>query len=262
MRITFTLITITSIFFTGCITQSYLQSPMHGNTSTYKAIPLHNDSVKSALYAGGHFLAGGTNQHLRDSYLGVTGTLHQAHNIGYFQAYYGINATAGRYQVKSTFDELRTRESIQLTTGERFFGSAGANGGINVVLPFDDGEWRVFGSEFSYTREFGDYYSFRKGLPDSAVSYVERRYNYFTLGFNTEIAGKLRNNDILTYKIAYITSLHRMKHELVANEHIHPGYLSNTISYTARKITANVQVNMGTRLFGLQLGVNCRLSRL
>ncbi|MBO9634814.1 MAG: hypothetical protein J7578_17010 [Chitinophagaceae bacterium] len=261
MRLTSTLLVITSFVFTGCISRSYFQSPMHGNTSTYKAIPLHNDSVRSALYAGGHFLAGGTNQDLRDSYIGATGTLHQAHNFGTFQAYYGINATAGRYQVKSTFDEGNRRE-LNFGTTERFFGSAGANGGINAVLPFDDGEWRVFGTEFSYTREFGDYYKFRKDLPDSAVSYVNRKYNYFTLGFNTEIAGQLRNKNVLTYKIAYILSLNPLRNEFNSDGRLHPAYLSNTISYTAKKITGNIQLNTGTKLFGFQLGLNCRLSRL
>jgi hypothetical protein len=207
-------------------------------------------------------MAGGTNQDLRDSYLGVTGSLHQAHNFGNFQAYYGLNATAGRYQVKSTFEGNRRAESIQFHTGERFFGSAGASGGINVVAPFDDGEWRVLGTQLSYTREFGDYYSFRKGIPDSAVTYVDRNYNFFTLGFNTEIAGQLRNRDVLTYKLAYIMKLGSLKNELIAGEHLHPGYLSNTISYTAKKMTASIQLNTGTKLFGFQLGVNYRLSRL
>jgi hypothetical protein len=262
MRNNFTLLSLVCILLTGCASESYFQSPVHGNNAPYKTIPLQSDSIRSATYIGGNIFPGFANHRLRDTYFGGNGSLFRSHNFGNFQGYYGVNAMVGEYRVKYTTDlEGDLQTSPYFKQGDHFFGAIGGSGGINVVTPFRNGEWRALGAEFSFQQEFGDYYKFRNKLPDSAIRYIDKRDHYFTWGLSTEILGKLGNNWQLGYKVAYIMNLHTLRSYQTGNR-LHPAYLSQTIHLSKNKTTGYAQLNAGTRVLGIQFGLNYRLSRL
>ncbi|RZS65030.1 hypothetical protein EV199_5784 [Pseudobacter ginsenosidimutans] len=261
MRNSFTLLCLFCLFLTGCVSESYFQSPMHSNNSSYKTIPMHSDSIGSATYIGGNFFPGFANHRLRDTYFGGNASLFRSHNFGNFQGYYGLNATVGQYRVNYNKDidgDLQT--SPYFKQGDHFFGAVGGTGGINVVSPFRKGEWRVLGAELSYQQEFGDYYKFRNKLPDSAVRYVDKRDHYFTWGLNTEILGDVGKSWLLGYKAAYIMNLHTLRSYQSGNR-LHPAYFSQTIHLSHLNTTGYVQMNAGTRVLSLHFGVNYRLGR-
>lgn len=244
---------------TGCASESYFQSPLHSNTSPYKTIPMKADSIAAATYIGGNLTFGSANHRLRDSYFGFNGNLFRSHNFGSFQGYYGINAIVGQYRVNYTKDaEGVDQQSPYFKQGNHFFGAVGGNAGINVVAPFRKGEWRALGAEMSYQQEFGDYYKFRQKLPVNQIRYVDMRDHYFTWGLSTEILGDVGKQWQLGYKMAYIMSVNPLHSQTNGNT-LHPAWLSQTIAVTKSQTTGYVQMNAGTRVFGVQMGVNYRL---
>jgi len=74
-----------SFLFSRCTYRSYFQSPFHGTSETYHAIPLQSDSLKSATYVSGVFTEGAANHNLRDNVFSFTGSVYRSHNFGDFQ---------------------------------------------------------------------------------------------------------------------------------------------------------------------------------
>lgn len=261
--------------FTSCRQYAYYQSPLHSNTSSYKATPLQSDSMPSATYASINFMAGGANHRWHDNTWSFTGSLHRSHNFGIFQAYYGANATLGNYNIRAyqvdTISNLNTTRvdryafddsTINARAGNKFFGAWGLAGSINVVVPFGKkSEWRVLGTELSWNREFGRYLDFRKGLPPGAANIVNRKSNYFTISLFTEVVGRLDDDKALGYKMAWVGSPDRLRGEGSYVEDIVPAYFSQTVHVRLHRTTMYAQVNLGTYTANLQTGFSLRLGK-
>lgn len=181
------------VFFSGCATPSYYLSPLNSNSNYYKPIPLHSDSLKTATYASGSFLGGGSNFGWKDGVTAFQGNIHRSNNFGKFQAFYGAGFTLGKYGVKQKIITKYQNDTggtyynrydtiLNIPAAGKFFGAVGFSGGINYVVPFKDGgEWRI-GIETAINKEFGNYLSFRKTLPDSLLNIVEKSNWTKTLG--------------------------------------------------------------------------------
>lgn len=205
-------IVISVLFFAGCSSTSYYQSPLHANTNGYKSIPLQRDSTSNAIYGTAMISGGAANDNLRDGLRGFTVELHRAHNLGRFQAYYGITGTTGRYRVDSThnekggyFNRALDTALINSNTGSKRFSSLGGFAAVNYVLPTSFGEWRVAGVELAWQREFGDYLKFRRMLPDTASNMIDKRKSFFTVGVSTDVLFAT-NNGSFGLKFAFITN--------------------------------------------------------
>lgn len=261
--------------FTSCARYAYYQSPLHTNTHSYKTIPLKSENKPAATYASVAVTTGGTNEKLKDGYIGVLGSGYRAHNFGSFQAFYGISGSWGNYKVDSFFrhrdnpggnryvantvnDSLINREA-----GRKSWGSVGGYAGINLVKSFQSGgEWRVLGAEMSWTHELGNYFDFRRKLPDTAANLIDRSRHFLTFAVSTEFIGKI-DEVSLSYKIACGGSLRKM-----------PGYdkqgkptnytsdfLCQTLTLTFNRTTIFGQWNIGTYAMGLHIGANMRISQ-
>jgi len=251
----------------GCRQYAYYQSPLQANDHPYKAIPLRSDSLKAATYFSGHFMIGGANDKFRDNLFNFNFDLHRAHNLGSFQAWYEAQFTLGGYDVKphqvSQYNSATFNVSaINANAGNKFYGAWGAAGGINVVVPFrEGGEWRALGTELYYNNEFGDYLRFRQKLPPGTVNNITRNRDYWSMGFFTEVIGKMRNSHALGYKMGFVAALKELKKDNEAGHDFTPGYFSQTFHYTWQRSTVSLGWNAGSYSMNLQMGVNVRLGK-
>jgi hypothetical protein len=262
---------ITFVFstaLTSCTTYSYFQSPLHSNNTFYKAIPFHDDSIGSALYASGSVTLGGVNDKLRGGVYTFSGSIHKSHNVGIFQAYYGVSGMLGEYKIDSVYNadgtyhnESLDVEFINPNVGEKFIAAAGGFGGINVVMPIRNGEWRILGTELSWAKEFGNYVDFRNKIPDTSSNYIERRSDYFTLGICSDIIGR-RDYGSVGFKLGIVYNPRTMRG---FNKDGRPTvssatYLSQTFHFeTNDRFTGFAQVNTGSHSLMFIAGLNYKI---
>jgi hypothetical protein len=104
----------------------------------------------------------------------VRTALSGGHTFGLFQAFYAATLATGYYNA----------DSVQgiINTGKKPLGGAGFEGGVNVVIPFDGGEWRLIGVEASWHSEWGNYLRFQQGLPPGVADLVIKNNAFSTIG--------------------------------------------------------------------------------
>lgn len=187
------------VVLSGCANQAaFYVSPYNVNHNPYHPIPLKQDSVKSASYAGVSISNGTANDSQADETLTFFMGFSCAHNFGNFQGFYAANVSLGNYKV-APFSEYESAgnfdpAAINENAGNKFFGSTGIDGGINFVLPIPNGEWRILDIETSAQQEFGKYASFRKKLTNKDADLIVRSKLFATLGGYTESAGKISHS--------------------------------------------------------------------
>lgn len=259
MNIRLAAVAIAALPLYSCVHSTYLQSPMHTNSNGYKAIPLHSEEVKSATYATGVLTSGFSNSGLRDFNLGFIGSIHRSHNFGRFQAFYGATGAVGNYHLNRDYLLGRYDSLYNYNGSNKVYGAWGFNGGINYVLPLRNGsEWRVLGTAVSWTREFGDYLSFRKNVPDDAVNAVDRHRDFTTLAFNSEFVFRVRKKGSLGYKFGYVTSLNKLQDTHAPYLSFTSGYFSQTLHFSRNHITGFWQTNFGYYAISSLFGVSYR----
>jgi hypothetical protein len=266
MKIQTVMVLLSCTMLTSCVHQGYFLSPFQANNHAYKSLPMISDSVAGATYASGNISLGGANQNLRDGVFTIQGSLHRAHSFRHLQFHYGANLVAGNYHVKQNYDYDGRGGGNPATIfdqpGNRFFGGAGAFGGVNLVIPFRSGsEWRVIGAETNYQREFGDYGRFRRKLPDSAANVITRDRYFQTVGLTTNVIKKFRKSgNTFGYKFGFYVGTSRSRRlDSYYGTHILPVYISNTLHLTRQRVTGFAQINAGTFALNFQTGVNVRL---
>jgi hypothetical protein len=262
------------VFTTGCIRYqyAYYQSPFQTNTSSYKTIPMHTDSTRSATYASAVFTVGTANYRWRDGMGGGIVSIYRSHTSKFVQGYYGFTGMMGNYRVKSYFPNdsltfLRHNDYlddslINSMAGNKTWGGLGLTGGINFSIPFHRHEWRILQLEGSWMQEYGQYLNFRKKLPDTAANLNDPRRNYFTLSIGSDLVFNTRKGQI-GFKVATVLSTRKLKEQFSPNnsDFISPGYFSQTFHLTINKVTGFSQWNFGTYAMSWQLGMSYRLGR-
>lgn len=248
--------------YSACVTpaqQAFYFSPDHATTNHYKPIPLTSESMKTASYLGLMGTVGGSNHRLRDELFAFQANYHRTFQWDRLQGYYGGGASIGRYQVESyTFPGNHVDPAwINPRAGNKLHGSYGLQGGVNYVLPFRRGEWRIIGFELNTLNEFGSYYHFRKEIPQDAANIVERSrwYNSFSLG--TDIMGNFSDGSMIGFKMAYSQSFRRLK-GMISNQRPLSGiprFMTYTLHITVRKWTGFGQMNFGSEASNFQLGM-------
>lgn len=268
---------IAIVSLTGCITPAYYLSPFNTNANYYQAIPLHTDSVKSATYASAVLLLGGANHGWRDGISAFQGSIHRSNNLGHFQAFYGANFALGTYSAAQNdrynyhytspsliFPSFPVQDSVPyllIPAANSFFGAYGFNGGINYVVTFKrGGEFRI-GLETSIQQEFGDYLSFRKSLPDSAIDILQTGKSVKTLGGYLDFIALQNKGFTIGYKMAFGGSFVSKNTYLGNSNNTKPIYFSQTIHLAYKKFIYFGQLNLGTYSAGVQLGANYKLGK-
>jgi hypothetical protein len=259
-----------SVAVSSCTSYAYYQSPLQANANTYKPIPMQKDSVKSATYVSGGISAGGANVYYQDGNKSFTGGLHRAHNFGKFQGYYGIRGVIGTYRVDSVHNnsggwfhnDYLDEDIINANANRKFYGAAGAFGSLNLVIARNWGELRIIGAELSWDKEFGEYLDFRKSLHDTSANIIERGKDFLALAISSDFVFVKRAGSV-GFKVAFVNSLRNMRgfNERSVPMKLSSGYLSSTVHYQHQKLTASMQLNMGTYAIMFMAGATYRLSK-
>lgn len=259
------------VVLAGCATrQAFYVSPYNSNHNPYHTIPLSHDPVTSASYASLSISNGTANDRQADQTLTFFASLSRAHNFGNFQGFYAANLSLGNYKV-APFSEYESTggfypEAINKNAGNKFFGSTGIDGGVNVVLPIHNGEWRVLGIETSVQQEFGSYASFRQKLTDKDADFIVRSKLFATLGGYTELVKKISNGS-KGVRLAAGSALASRYHNVPvivrsSGKRLVYNYISFTFFVTKKKVTGYLQANYSGKCQAAFLGVNYRLGKV
>jgi len=248
----------------SCIHQkAYFGSPVNAMNNSYRTIPLQSDSLKTAFYAGAAFSDASTNDWGHDYCYSFQTNFSASHNFKNIQAYYGASVLLGSYKMNSYFPEGNdpsvNGQILNQYAGKISFGAVGFNGGLDVVVPIrGGGEWRLIGIETSVYKEFGDYLTVRKQLPDSAATFIARKNCFATIGGYTEIADKTKYGSF-GIKCSLGTILEKEYHNVEGIGDY--AYFSFALAPTIRKWTPYVQANLATKASGVLLGLNYRIGK-
>lgn len=244
----------------GCVEHRYYVSPFNGNNGTYHPVPMKSDSVKSGYYATAAIGWGSANDEGVDNIFSAHANLSGGHHFGPFQAFYGAGFSLGNYKVNPA-------DGID-HPGNKAFRGVGFEGGLNAVIPFKGGEWRVLGVETSIWNESGRYLQFRKALPDAAfpsdaIDLVIRNRTFRTIGGYSEILAT-GGGFVFGMRLAAGTVLSR--HYVIFNAYEEPGrqrekYGYGTLTYhmTHNRYTGFAKLNFATKASTILFGLNYRL---
>jgi hypothetical protein len=247
----------------GCTLRNlYYVSPYNGTDAPYHAIPLSADSVKSSTSAGGDVYIGSANEDGTDNVFLFSGNINRTAQWNHFQAYYGLDLSLGNYGVAKV-DSFYNSPSVNFATinsmdGNKFFEGLGASGGINFVLPFNSGEWRVLGLELSSHREFGDYLNFRDKLPGTAATLIVKNDYFTTWGFYSEILSKTSYGNwgfrFSSGRIIEPDYNNLGIYDARTNRLLVYGYINFATHFTWDKWTTYMQLNFATKATGVKFG--------
>lgn len=267
-RIVFIIVTCISLFSCSIGRQAFYVSPLNGLSNQYRTTPLKKDSARSATYLNASISGGGDNEGGTDSKFSFTTGFSRSHNLGNFQARYGIGIALGNYQVKP-YDSVGNNETVNYriinqNAGNYFFGAGMIDGAINFVHPTNIGEWRVIGIETTLAREFGSYLDFRKTFPDTAATLIIRKPFYGAAGLFTEFVNR-SGGSLYGFKFGYGISLGSEYKNLnipdayYLTEVVRFRYVSFAIHYTKNRWTGSFQGIFAGKSNNAVFGMNYRL---
>ncbi|MDB5192411.1 MAG: hypothetical protein JWQ96_1974 [Segetibacter sp.] len=246
--------------------QAYYVSPFNANHNSYHPIPLQEDTIPTAFYAGLNIYTGSANELETDKVFSVQTNLSGAHNFKNFQTFYSANLSFGNYRILRIPPDAAgslNAGAINRSEGYNSFGGCGIDGGVNVVVPMPGGEWRIIGVETSVQSDFGKYLEFRENLRDSAATYLARSDFFGTFGGYTELLGKF-NSLTAGIRIAYGTVLGSEYRNVNVNDidgrKLVYDYLKTTMHLTAKQFTGYLQLNFSRKASGAFIGMNYRIS--
>lgn len=253
---------LTAACCAGCYTpRTYYVSPYNGIHNTYQPIRPVSDSVKAGYYLSGTVMAGNANENERDLvyafYTGASGS----YTFKHLQAFYSLDVSAGQYKVGAFEQEVKERNYSM--------GSTGFEGGLNFVMPFAGGEWRVVGIETSVRKEFGNYLRFRQQLPNGIATVVVRHGNYSTLGGYTELVVNLAEGNTFGLRLSagkvlgngYQGPFPNAPQGVFQDKNLSYRYLNFVTHFTIKKYTLSFHFNGAAKAAGGGLGVAYRLNK-
>ncbi|GGH77408.1 hypothetical protein HNQ91_004128 [Filimonas zeae] len=256
----------------SCVRRAYYVSPVYGSNTPYHTVPLKKEQIASALYGNASLQTGSANDQGRDMSSNMQINAYRTHNFGTLQAYYGGGFVAGIYNVKA-FDTASYRRNtydiavapINAGAGNLFYGTGNIHGGMHVAIPLSPSntapELRL-GSKVAMHKEFGNYLSFRNSLHSDSVSGLANSSTLGSLSGYTEILFPSSHN-IIGAQLEVNLMLGKQYSDIYFGKGTPGGryaYVNGTLHLTQGKTTAYLQWSLGTRLFGIHLGVNYQLT--
>ena len=260
-----------TVWLNSCIThrEGMYLSPTNSLVYTYHTIPYKSDSLKSAFYASMLFSVGSANDGGYDWIRAGGASIYRSHNFGKCQAYYGANLTLGSYYMTDFYNSHYTAGGSPIDTfyhnpAKKYsFGSYGLSAGFNGVATKGRGEWRYLGVEATIQKEFGNYYTFRQSLPDSAANIIFRNDLTGTIGIYSDALWSYRNGSQFGIKFGIYQVVNSQKEYTVQNANIifPVNFFSLTFHGTIKRFTGFMQSNIGTKASSFQIGTSYRLTR-
>lgn len=256
------------ILLSSCTSRSIFRSPYTTQQNSYHVMPNLTDEQPTAHYLTLSASTGASNDYWRDETILFQGKYHVAGKLGkHLQGFAGAHGTAGWYDISSrSYLEQYDPVTGQYTQyygpqGNKFTGSVGGTAGLAVVIPLGDRvEWRVIGAEMAVGQEFGAFYKARVSIPDSAVDLTDRRRTHLNAGGFTEWIFKPRDPEKqLGYQIAFNSSLHRLRNQVINTYNMTPFSMHHTFHFTVRRYTGIVRLSVSQFYGSAQLGFAYKL---
>ena len=265
--------------FSSCLAhrQGMYLSPLDSQTIPYHTIPFKSDSLGSAIYGSLVYTAGTANDKGVDWVHAGQAFIYRSHNLGHFQAYYGVNIGLGIYGLSDFYNSHYTLGTPALIGGgdkpidtfyhipanKYSFGNYGISGGINGVKILGRQEWRYLGFEMTLQKEFGNYYSFRKNLPDTAANIIFKNNITGTIGIYTDALWQNRYRTQFGFKFSLNMLINPQSNYTWQNTYsIFPiACFSTTFHITEKQFTGFIQSNFGTKAASFQIGTNYRIGK-
>jgi len=174
--------------------------------------------------------------------------------------YYGGGLVLGEYKFNhyqgNYHSDIIDFQTLDQYAGNYFFGAAGLNAGMDLVIRFPlGGDWRLIGVETSVYKDFGEYFSMRKQLPDTAATSIARGNSIATIGFYSEIVDKT-NYGSFAVKGSGGWMLGKDYHGI-----LNYGYFSFSLAPTIKRWTPYLQANFATKAASAMAGVNYRIGK-
>jgi hypothetical protein len=257
--------------------QGMYLSPMNSQSGLYHTIPFKSDSLKSAVYGSLIYTTGTANDKGKDWIHAGQASIYRSHNLGNFQAFYGANITLGVYGISEFYNSNYTAGQAGMIGGsdqpiDTFyhipahnysFGSYGISGGINGVKSSGRTEWRYLGFETTLQNEFGDYYSFRKNLQDSAANIIFKHHLTGTIGIYTDALWRNNHKTQFGFKFALNMLMNPTSNYSRLNTYsiFLVSFFSTTFHITANQFIGFMQGNFGTKAASFQIGTSYRLGK-
>ncbi|MFT3935496.1 MAG: hypothetical protein QM726_17855 [Chitinophagaceae bacterium] len=206
------------------------------------------------------------NNRLSDGVFSLQAGLHQSHVLNNLRLSYGASIVAGSYNInENNFYFYQNNGTPGYKTGGTFFGAYGLTAALSAAHRMGRrGEWRYIGIEGSLFNEFGNYYTFRKNLPDSVATEIDKKKYLGSLGLSTELVFKTRSKIKTGIKIAAGSYLRRLYffnqyQGIDYGSHDDLIYFSITHHFTIQKNTIFFKYNISTHAAHFQVGYNFRL---
>lgn len=177
--------------------------------------------------------------------------------------YYGGGLILGQYKFdgyKGNYhSDIIDFQTLDQYAGNYFFGAVGFNAGMDVVIRFPlGGDWRLLGVETSVYKDFGDYFSVRKRLPDTAATFIASGNSIATFGFYSEVVDKTKYGSFAV-KGSAGWMVGKDYHDVggIGNY----GYCSFSLAPTIKRWTPYFQATFATKSANAMVGINYRIGK-
>ncbi|GAB3932673.1 hypothetical protein [Mucilaginibacter myungsuensis] len=173
---------------TSCNNRFYAPA-LYQNDVSYLPKPSTFDSSKSATYIS---IGGGFNQTVNSSNSVSFGELNisEGHNFGTANLSYGMFGSLGAIDNSNHDNEKSDPNSF----ASKNFGALGGRAAFNFNKAMDNVNFRFFGVEAAYSREFGDFAAYRRQVALLPNYNAITRTEMLTLGATSEILWHSPNN--------------------------------------------------------------------
>jgi hypothetical protein len=176
---------------TGClfppstpkIYRKYYDPAMLNNDISYLPKPMSLDRKKHTQYISMAYCekAGFEEFDRYDELTSLQLSLSQAHTFK------NMNIAYGAYGVSGFIKNGLISDKEPYFFDKKKFSALGARGSVNYSINKGDFDFRAFGAEFSYSKEFGDFEAFRNAGFNKPTYYAAGNTSIFTAGFTSEV---------------------------------------------------------------------------
>lgn len=176
------------LFCTSC-SKHYYAPALYNHDISYQPKPASFDSVKSATYVS---LGGGFNEAIDDKNSISFGEF----DISQGHAFKNVNLSYGAFGFVGGIDnynyENETKDPYSFSS--KGFAGIGGRASVNMFKVLDNVDFRYFGVEATYSKEYGDFASYRRLVQNLPDYHASTRTEMFTIGGTSEVIWHSRHS--------------------------------------------------------------------
>ncbi len=242
MKMKYIILTITIILLYSCGSSSRVRdiykysSATFGSVKSYTTKPVYKGEKESTIYATAEIGNGENTQNRNESEDLKTHSslrIHRSITDKNYNLHYGLGASFGKYEFSNTLNDYIKN------TIEKSYYTIDAKTGFNYNISKKTIDYRLFGLEFGYHYEGGEYHKFIDTMPigEFSENYIRITTNnpksFFSFNINTEIVFKMKGDKQISFGLfsgkTWITN--KSKEDFKTNNIYRFGGLMGAISF-------------------------------